>query len=330
MNVLVAVWFPMAEKSTAIAIATTGNQVSVIVAMFLTAELCLLSLPGGWAWAFHVYGIIGVFFCVIWVFIVSDSPSRNKYIKQKEANIIAQCEHSRHIGPINPREVPWSNILSSMTVWSTALCAFSQSFMTVGTVVYLPSYYKSVLRMNLASNGLMSALPFVIQLVTKIFFAAVADEMKKRKLLSPTQVTKLFNFIGSFGAGGCFALLSFCDCSHPYLAITLAVTAIGLSSGFIPGYNTSIVVIAPRYTSAVASFCRLLAQIASVASPWMIGMIVTEGTADEWKMAFWMMTVILTIAGVLFQIFGSASIQNWAIPLNSQNKPDDTKLKLIS
>jgi MFS family permease len=55
MNVLIAHWFPLAEKSTAIAIATTGNQFSVIVAMFATAELCQII---GWPFAFYTYGRI--------------------------------------------------------------------------------------------------------------------------------------------------------------------------------------------------------------------------------------------------------------------------------
>jgi MFS transporter, ACS family, solute carrier family 17 (sodium-dependent inorganic phosphate cotransporter), member 5 len=88
-----------------------------------------------------------------------------------------------------------------MVVWAIALSSFSQNFMTVGIVTYMPSYYQSVLRMNLTSNGVMSALPFIIQLLTKILFAAIADTLKARKLMSHTSVTKLFNLIGNFFIG---------------------------------------------------------------------------------------------------------------------------------
>ncbi len=47
----------------------------------------------------------------------------------------------------------------------------------------------------------------------------------------------------------------------------------GLLSGYIPGYNTSIVSIAPIYTASVAAFCRLFAQIASSISPYTIGLL---------------------------------------------------------
>ncbi|KAF7638604.1 hypothetical protein Mgra_00001982 [Meloidogyne graminicola] len=289
VNVLIAHWFPLSEKVQAIAISTTGNQISVIVAMFLTAELCVLDWLGGWSSAFYIYEING-----------NSNELGGQNLQRK----------------VNPKEIPWNKILSSLVVWSTGMCSFSQNFMNVGIVVYLPTYYQNVLGMDLTANGLMSALPFVIQLVTKILFAAMSDWIKRKRIMTSTAVTKLFNLIGSFGSGTCFILLSFCDCSTPYLAISLAIIAVGFSSGFIPGYNTSVVCIAPRYTSSIASFTRLLGQIASVASPYMIGLIVVKGTKQEWQLAFWVMAFILISTGILFQFFGSANVQEWAINPN--------------
>lgn len=310
MNVLITHWFPLSEKSTAIAIATTGNQVSVIAAMFLTAELCQLSWLGGWPSAFYTYGVVGVILCVTWFVCVYDTPAKAKRISEEEVRFIHEGE-----APPSSRKlqnVPWSRMMRSLPVWSLSLCAFSQNFMNVGTVVYLPSYYNSVLRMDLTSNGVMSALPFVVQLVTKILFAWLADTLKARQLMSHTNVTKMFNLIASLGSGVCFILITYCDCRHTEWAIFLAVAAVGLSSGFIPGYNTSVVCIAPRYTASVASFSRLLGQIASVASPYMIGIIVKKGTREEWQVAFYVMAFVLISTGLLFQVGGSASIQEWA------------------
>lgn len=308
MNVLIAHWFPLSEKSTAITIATTGNQLSVIVAMLLTAELCQFSWLGGWPSAFYSYAFMGVALCVIWLWFVQDSPSAAKGIRESELNFIHSGEH-KYVGKIDPKEVPWSKILGSLVVWSTALCSFSQNFMNVGIVVYLPSYYHRFLKLDIASNGFLSAFPFLIQLFTKIIFAAIADYLRSRELMSHSSVAKMFNLIASVGSGICFLLLAFCDCQHRFLAVSLAVLAIGLSSGFIPGYNTSIVCIAPRYTASVASFSRMLGQIASVASPYMLGFF---GDREEWQLAFMVISFVLISTGFVFQCCGSASIQEWA------------------
>ncbi|KAE9550582.1 hypothetical protein FO519_006209 [Halicephalobus sp. NKZ332] len=317
MNVLIAHWFPLAEKSTAIAVATTGNQISVVIAMFVTAELCQLTFLGGWVSAFYSYGIVGVFFCLFWLCFVFNSPSRAKNITHEELRYIQDSSHQIDARKVGHKEVPWRSILTSATVWATALNSFSQNFMTVGSVTYIPSYYQNVLKMNLSSNGVMSALPFIIQLLTKIVLAGSADWLRRKEILSHSAVTKLFNSIASFGSAICYILLAFCDCRSSGLAIFLVISALGLSSGFIPGYNTSMVCIAPRYTSAVASFCRLLGQIAAVASPYMIGFIVRKGTKEEWQIAFFVIAFVLVSCGASFQFCGSASIQDWARPPSS-------------
>lgn len=84
----------------------------------------------------------------------------------------------------------------------------------------------------------MSAIPFIVQLITKGVFAGAADYLKHHKILSHTSTTKLFNLLASLGSGICYIGLAYCDCSTPNLAIFLAISAVGLSSGFIPGYNT--------------------------------------------------------------------------------------------
>lgn len=44
----------------------------------------------------------------------------------------------------------------------------------------------------------MSALPFVVQLLTKILFAGIADYLKLKHIISHCAVVKLFNLIGMF------------------------------------------------------------------------------------------------------------------------------------
>ncbi|KAI6224931.1 putative transporter C02C2.4 [Aphelenchoides besseyi] len=325
MNVLIARWFPLAEKSTAIAIATTGNQISVIVALFLTAELCQISWLGGWPSAFYVYAVFGAFLCVFWMVYVQDFPSRAKHIRAEEVRHIEENSIRGKINKNGGENAPWSRVFSSVVVWAIALSSFSQNFMNVGTIVYLPAYYSTVLGLKLTKNGIMSALPFIVQLITKAIFAGIADYLKHRKIMSHTAVAKLFNLIASLGAGICYILLTYCDCNSANMAIFLAVSAIGLSSGFIPGYNTSVVCIAPRYTSAVASFSRFLGQVASVLAPYMIGSIVHTGKREEWQIAFFIVAFVLISTGIFFQFCGSASVQDWARPPDAIMKPD-TKL----
>jgi sugar phosphate permease len=132
-------------------------KLSVIVAMFLTAELCQFNWLGGWASSFYIYAFAGLAFCALWLAHVYDTPLKAEpRITDEELKFIHEGEEEEERGgasrkQVEAKEVPWAKILSSPVVWSTALCSFSQNFMNVGTVVYLPSYYAQVMKMNVSS-----------------------------------------------------------------------------------------------------------------------------------------------------------------------------------
>uniref|UniRef100_A0A915Q645 Major facilitator superfamily (MFS) profile domain-containing protein n=1 Tax=Setaria digitata TaxID=48799 RepID=A0A915Q645_9BILA len=311
MNVLIAHWFPLSEKSTAVAVATTGNQLSIIFAMFVTAELCQVSLFGGWPAAFYLYSFLGVGLCFGWFLIVKDVPTCVRHITDAELAHITGFTHKRGEKRIIPMNVPWRKILSSTAVWSAALNSFCQSFVIVGTVTYLPLYYRTVLSMDLTSNGVLSALPFICQLLAKLVFAGLADKAKGNGF-APSQVTKICNLCASLGGACCFTVLIFLDCNHRIMAVFFICSAMAILSGYIPGYNTSIVCIAPKYTSSVASFCRLWGTAGSVASPYIIGMIAIKSVMSEWRTVFIIMVCVLTSTGAIFQLFGTVNEQEWA------------------
>ncbi|KAF1750482.1 hypothetical protein GCK72_017032 [Caenorhabditis remanei] len=305
MLVLVAQWFPANEKSTALAVATTGNQLSVVIAMFVTAELC--QLPWGWPMAFHVYAVCGIVMCFIWYLVVYDSPCHADEKVSKEELQYITTERVRQ-RPMHPN---WLALMKSPVVWSIAASSFAHNYVTVGTITYLPLYYKTVLNMSLTSNGVLSAVPFILQFFSKVFYAGMADSAKTRGWASFDTVTKFCNSSASFGIALCFGLLCFCDCSQRPAAIFLICMAMSFVSGYIPGYSTSAVTIAPAQTAAIAAFSRFWGQIASSVAPYHIGAYTKQGTHEEWTIVFAIMAGICGITGMFFHCCGTASLQDW-------------------
>ncbi|PAV69116.1 hypothetical protein WR25_05116 [Diploscapter pachys] len=83
-------------------------------------------------------------------------------------------------------------------------------------------------------------------------------------------------------------------------------------SGFVPGYNTSVVCVSPTQTAAIASFSRIWAQLAASIAPYQIGAITQTGAVNEWRIVFVTMIIISTVTGIFFQVFGSAEPQVFA------------------
>ncbi|GMS95250.1 hypothetical protein PENTCL1PPCAC_17425, partial [Pristionchus entomophagus] len=323
MSVLVARWFPVVEKSTALAIATTGNQLSVIFSMIVTAELCQIESLGGWPAAFYIYGVLGILLCVLWWAVVVDSPEDCTSLSVQERDLLIGPGTMRRNGK-KPKP-NWSVILSSPVVWSISLSAFCHNFVVVAFSSYLPFYYKTVHNMSLTSNGLLSTLPFVVQFASKVVFAGFADSAKQKKTFTVTTITKICNSSASFGIALSLVVISFCDCSSRWAAVVAASTAMAFISGYVPGYNTSVVCVAPSQTAAISSFSRLWAQIGMSLSPALIGLVVTTGRVEEWRGIFFGMAALCVVTGVFFQISGSAALQPHLNDLN----PTATKEKLL-
>lgn len=129
-------------------------------------------------------------------------------------------------------------------------------------------------------------MPFVVQIVSKIVFASAADEMKRRGF-TVNMVTKLFNSIGPqaptynyrcrylacFGCAACLLVVSLTY--EPIVTVTFLTLGLALTAGFVPGYNTSIVCVAPPFTAAVSAYTQAYAQVAATMAPLVIGFVTT-------------------------------------------------------
>lgn len=56
--------------------------------MPLTGWLCTLDLYGGWPLAFYLFGILGIIWFIVWLYLVFDSPVAHPRISIEERNYI--------------------------------------------------------------------------------------------------------------------------------------------------------------------------------------------------------------------------------------------------
>uniref|UniRef100_A0A915DD18 Major facilitator superfamily (MFS) profile domain-containing protein n=1 Tax=Ditylenchus dipsaci TaxID=166011 RepID=A0A915DD18_9BILA len=329
-SLMIAKWYAESEKSTAMAIFTTGNQLGLSLAMFLTAELCKVPFLGGWPTSFFLYGLIGAVFLCVWCPLAADKPRDSKRITAVElAHIEGVGVKRLAISVIS--KTPYKQILLSPVVLSLNLCGFCQSFVLVSMISYLPEFNKAVLGLQLSANGKWSSLPFAIQVFSKVLFAFIADSMKTRGF-SVNSVTKLFNGIACFGCGFCMLMVSIS--SDGSVILTFLCLGLSLTSGYVAGYYTSIVCVAPTYTAAISAYNQVFSQFASIIAPIIIGHVTQKSDINAWSLVFQILVVILLVSGLTFQLFGSANIQPWAqlgltsFPPNSSNHMTPTDKQL--
>lgn len=72
-------WLPESERARSFAFICTGAQFGTIVAL---AANGLISYYIGWEYIFYIFGSIGVFWSMFWVFFVFESPSNHPRISK--------------------------------------------------------------------------------------------------------------------------------------------------------------------------------------------------------------------------------------------------------
>ncbi|CAB3408776.1 unnamed protein product [Caenorhabditis bovis] len=308
--VLITKWFPMDEKSTAMAIFTTGNQVGISASLFLTAKLCQLPYFNGWPFAFGLYGIIGLLFLIVWVVRIADKPRQSKYITATELMYIQGGKARRNRSNTVVRPTPYRKILLNGCVFGICACSFAQSFVIVALITYLPKFNQIAMKMNMTNNGIWSSLPFIVQMITKLLFAVIADRVKQCNV-DVTTVTKASNALASFGSAIFIIIAASLPLEYIQLIQISITCSMALFSAYVPGYNTSIVTVAPQFTAFISAYGQMYSQVASTLAPILIGRITRHDTAEEWKIAFYSLAGILIVTGLIFQIFGHGRTESW-------------------
>jgi len=282
--------------------------------MPLNAWLCRQKeVIGGWPLIFYVTGAIMILSVLPWCLFVTDKPEQCRWISDREFKYIKMSLSNQKLGNKKGflKRVPWLEMLKSHALWSCIIGNFAACIMMSTLESYIPTYFKQALRLDLESNGLLSALPYFAQWSSKILFAVIADALKRKTNISHTWICRFFNCLSTFVAGIFLVACGYVKCGQTALAVFFLTVSIFTASGQITGYFTSLVCIAPAYTGLINAFGRASGQVGSVIAPYIVGAITVEGTQSEWLTVYYIIAAGLFITGIHFLIFGSAKVQPW-------------------
>ncbi|RCN27388.1 transporter, major facilitator family protein [Ancylostoma caninum] len=307
---IVGKWFTPAEKSTVAAMYTSGNQLAAGFTSLISSYLCTLS--PGWPIIFYIFGGVGCLWLVLWVVFASDSPSKNKFVSEEEKAYLA--EHIHHGKTKAKLPIPWKSMLTSRPLIAAVLCQYTYNLQASLLQSFLPTFLKEELMLPLSENGLYTMIPFIAQLISKNILGILADHLKRNGVLSHTKCAKVFQSIGSFGSAAMMiALATLPSCENPYIALPLLGLYGTFFSAGICGFFTCVLCIAPAFSGTITSLSMIFGMFGNISGPMMLGIIAKMGfNNNKWVVSFMACSGFNVIAGVVFIIFGSAKVQEWA------------------
>ncbi|KAH9509804.1 hypothetical protein Btru_045240 [Bulinus truncatus] len=304
---LFARWSPPSERSRLVGVSLSGGQFGNALIFPIGGLLCS-SL--GWDSVFYVMGAIGFVWCLLWFFLVYDSPSLSRRITPLERGYIQH--HVLFKDGQKPQPVPWRAIFKSLPFWSILIGHTCGNYGLYMLLTQIPTYMKEVLKFDLKTNGAFSMLPYLSMWLFITIAGVLADVFITRNIFSRVTTRKIMSSIGLFGPAICLVGLTFMDCTQQMGAVVLLCGTVGLSGVAFAGYMVNHGDIAPQFAGTLFGITNVAATIPGIIAPYVVGAVTKNKTREEWQIAFFIAAAIYVFGGLFYALFAKTTLESWA------------------
>jgi len=255
LNALLAQWTPPEERSIIGSLVFAGAQLGTVFANLVSG---LILHQYEWPAVFYVFGSIGVLWFVVFVLICYSNPYEHPFISDREVKFLHERmnEHTH----TKPPPVPWRHMLRSAPLWALIAAQVGHDWGFFTLVTDLPKYMSSVLNYSIKSNGLVSALPYLIMWFCSIGSSWLADWMITKGIMSRTNVRKLGTTIASIGPGVFIIAASYSSCDR---TLVVAMFTIGMA---LMGTYIYIYIYIYIYVCIFSFLCNYITVICKVSA----------------------------------------------------------------
>lgn len=310
LNAMVSKWAPPSERSKIGSLVFAGAQIGTVVANALSGVLLHYS-PIGWPSVFYTFGGIGVLWFLAFSVLCYSSVDEHPFVSDKEKKYLHDNmdEHTHKDIP----STPWRHILRSVQLWALVLAAVGHDWGFFTMVTDLPKYMSDVLKFDIRTNGLLTALPYLCMWCMSIGSSWVADWMINAKILSRTNVRKLFTTLASIGPACFLIAASYAGCDRTIVVVlfTIGMTLMGT---FYPGMRVNSLDLSPNYSGTLMAIVNGIGAVTGIITPYIVGVLTPNQTVNEWRLVFWIIFFVFVITNMAFVLFASGEVQYWNDP----------------
>ena len=121
---------------------------------------------------FYISGGLGILWFLIWILVVSDDPSTQRFISETEKNYI--LKHRKQIDEIGKSRPPYLKILLTPSVWALMICDFARSFGAYMVIIEGPNFIDKVLNKDILEVN----YPILFIFISKISMARIIADFK--------------------------------------------------------------------------------------------------------------------------------------------------------
>ncbi|KRY84521.1 Sialin [Trichinella pseudospiralis] len=336
---ILASWVPPMERTKVPVLTISGCFIGTVITFMTSGVMADMNFLGGWPSVFYIYGkqfcyiynaflhltisilktgIIGCLWFIVWAVLVSSTPFDHRFISASEKDYIEKClsaevkASGKNGKAIKVKDLPWKAVITSLPVWAVFVSHFSYNWCNYTLLTSLPTYFKTVLGLDLKANGILSAVPYIALSLVQLGIGQIGDFLRTKCGLKTVHLRKLLDCSGHFFPGIGILCVGYIGCNKT-AAIVLLTFTVGMAGLCGGGFFVNLFDLCPQYAGPIFGISNTLATIPGIVGPYVTALIIeNEPTIERWQNVFYIATSIYFFSALFYLIFGQGSIQPWA------------------
>ncbi|XP_064547882.1 putative inorganic phosphate cotransporter [Drosophila montana] len=305
-----AKWSPPKDRNRLGVFAYSGADCGSVLAMAISGLIANSSM--GWPGISYVSaGLCGIW-CVVWLLLSANNAPSSRLVGLDERVYIERSMKRNDGFHAQKIPIPWRAIWTSVPFYALLIVRSAQGWANSTMQLQTPAYMHGVLEMDIKSNALFSALPFLAMWCMSYVYLAFADIAMSRQWMSLTTLRKSINTISYWGPAAALIGIGFLDKSQTGLAIALMTINAGLNAGSGIGSILTIIDMSPNHSGMLMAIVNGVGNIFPLLTPLLVGVIVTEPSSrSQWQIVFALTAIVFFFGNLVYIIWGTTDQQPW-------------------
>ncbi|KAJ8923271.1 hypothetical protein NQ315_001828 [Exocentrus adspersus] len=327
VHTLLSKWTAVEDRAKVGSFTYAGVPLGTLISMPITGLLSKYKHVG-WPVSFYLFGGLGMAWSILWACFGSESPSQYRNISEAERGYIEYGSHTE-----NDKKVPtpWKSILMSLPFWAILICHCGENWGYWTLLTEIPSYLQKILNFDIASNSVLSALPYFFFWILSFAMGPTADYLIEKRYIDRTNSRKIFTSIAMFVPVITLVSVNFVDGTAKALTIFLLVLSVGSTAGIFSGYYINHIDLAPNHAGALMGITTMISNICSLLAPLSVDLIIyltgyQETDKELWSVVFYVAAGTYLVTGLFYVYGASAEVQPWNDPNDEDINDKDTDL----
>jgi sugar phosphate permease len=292
---IVSRWSPLHVRGRWQGLNMSGMAIGVMIAAPITTWL---TQNYSWHTSFYFFGVLGLIWTIVWIWIATDNPKDNRFITESELADMKDMDDTHNKART---KVPWSKMLKVKEVWGITLIYFFQNYNWYLYLTWLPAYLIKARGFTLLKVGYYGMLPWLGAFIAMNLAGFASDYLaRKYNLTTARRIPIYVSFLGTavFMALGAYTPNQWAALAY----ITLSVTFLGINFAM---FWTLPIDVGPKSAGTLSGIMNTSGTLAGIIAPALTGYLIVS--LGSWQYVLFIGAALALIGAILTRFMISAN-----------------------